>query len=457
MNISRKRRQYFIAFVDIILLVIAIYLSLWIRDLEIPFFARFLWHIPYFIPVIAVWIVCLYTAGFYSLEIPRTGYRTLTFLSIIAVICVLLGFAFFYLNNSAKLVPKPKTILVIYGLINIILIAIWRWLYNRITLRYFANTNIAVVGINNTVVELLQNMRKFSYMNYKIQFLYMEKSYYHNDDNVPIINDPVLFVDEIKKNKIQLVVVADKENLPQTMQNVLFELLRNHIYFIDLPDFYEIYMRQIPLDAVSELWFLANINLRSKIIYRLFKRAADIIMAFISLLITLPFWPLIIMLIKLDSSGPAFFKQVRIGYLEKQFTIIKFRTMCVSGNSHEPTATDDSRVTGIGKFLRRTRIDEIPQFLNVLKSDMSFIGPRPERPELIQKLEKVIPFYRQRLLVKPGLSGWDQVSGEYHSPSQEDTYKKLQYDLYYIKNMSFFLDVSIFFKTLVTMVNRGGV
>jgi lipopolysaccharide/colanic/teichoic acid biosynthesis glycosyltransferase len=118
---------------------------------------------------------------------------------------------------------------------------------------------------------------------------------------------------------------------------------------------------------------------------------------------------------------------------------------------------DDSRVTGLGKFLRKTRIDEIPQFLNVIKSEMSFIGPRPERPELIQKLELEVPFYRQRLLVKPGLSGWDQVSGEYHSPSQEDTYKKLQYDLYYIKNMSFFLDVSIFFKTLVTMVKRGGV
>jgi len=99
----------------------------------------------------------------------------------------------------------------------------------------------------------------------------------------------------------------------------------------------------------------------------------------------------------------------------------------------------------------------LPQFLNIIKSEMSFIGPRPERPELIQKLEAEVPFYRQRLLVKPGLSGWDQVSGEYHSPSREDTYKKLQYDLYYIKNMSLFLDVSIFFKTLVTIVKRKGV
>jgi exopolysaccharide biosynthesis polyprenyl glycosylphosphotransferase len=347
--------------------------------------------------------------------------------------------------------------LVIYGFVNVFLIAFWRNVYSRIALQYIANINIAIVGLNDTITELLKNMRKFSYMSYRVMFLYSVNSMVLEGGGIPIINDPILFIDEIKKSKIQIVVVADKENLPQSMQNVLFELLRNHVYFVDLPDFYEIFMRRIPLDAINELWFLTNINLRSKKIYRLFKRFVDTVMAFIFLLVTLPFWPLIMMLIKLESPGPAFFKQVRIGYLERPFTIIKFRTMKLSDNIHEPTGHDDSRITGFGKFLRRTRIDEIPQFLNVIRSEMSFIGPRPERPELIQKLESEVPFYRQRLLVKPGLSGWDQVSGEYHSPSREDTYKKLQYDLYYIKNMSFFLDVSIFFKTLVTMVKRGGV
>jgi len=456
MTISRKRRQFFIACVDAALLVIAVYLSLWLRDLQIPPFARFSRHIPYFLPIIVAWIICLYTAGFYSLEIPQTGYRILSYLCIIAVICTLLGFAYFYLNYKAKLIPKPKTILVIYGFVNTLLIAFWRWVYNRVALKYTANVNIAIVGMNDTVTELLLNMRNFSYMSYRVMFIYTEKPY-KKDDNIHIINDPALFVDEIKKNKIQMVVVANKENLPQTMQSILFELLRNHVYFIDIPDFYEIFMRRIPLDAVNELWFLTNMNLQSKKIYRQFKWILDSSMAFILFLVTLPFWPFIMLLIKIESSGPVFFKQVRIGYLEQPFNIIKFRTMRVSDNGEEPTNHGDSRVTRFGKFLRRTRIDEIPQFLNVIKSEMSFIGPRPERPEIIYKLEAEVPFYRQRLLVKPGISGWDQVSGEYHSPSREDTYKKLQYDLYYIKNMSFFLDVSIFFKTLVTMVKRGGV
>ena len=106
--------------------------------------------------------------------------------------------------------------------------------------------------------------------------------------------------------------------------------------------------------------------------------------------------------------------------------------------------------------MRKTRIDELPQMLNVLKGDMSLIGPRPERPELATELEKEIPFYHQRLMVKPGITGWDQVSGEYHSPSVEDTYKKIQYDLYYIKNQSIFLEMSIFFKTIMTVFLKLG-
>jgi lipopolysaccharide/colanic/teichoic acid biosynthesis glycosyltransferase len=179
-------------------------------------------------------------------------------------------------------------------------------------------------------------------------------------------------------------------------------------------------------------------------------------MAVFLLAITLPFWPLLILLIRLESPGPALFTQARVGYLGKPFVIMKFRTMRTGDNDFGPTEPGDNRVTRLGNFLRKTRLDEIPQFFNVLAGSMSFIGPRPERPELVEELEQAVPFYRQRLLVKPGLSGWDQVSGEYHSPSVEDTYNKLQYDLYYIKNMSLFLDISIFFKTLVTVFRRAG-
>jgi FlaA1/EpsC-like NDP-sugar epimerase len=235
MIISRKKRQLFIACIDIIILVSAVYLSLWLRDLQIPSVDRFLHHLPYFIPIITIWLVCLYTAGFYSLEIYQTGYRMLSQLSIITVICTLFGFAFFYLNMGARVVPK--TILVIYGFVVLAMTALWRWAYSRITLKYFANTDIAFIGVNDTVIELLNNMNSFSYMSYRVVFLYANKLHDYQVSSIPVINDSESFINEIQKNKIQMVVVANTDNLPKTTQDVLFELLRNYVIFINLPDF----------------------------------------------------------------------------------------------------------------------------------------------------------------------------------------------------------------------------
>jgi lipopolysaccharide/colanic/teichoic acid biosynthesis glycosyltransferase len=130
--------------------------------------------------------------------------------------------------------------------------------------------------------------------------------------------------------------------------------------------------------------------------------------------------------------------------------------MKVEDNNFQPVDDHDKRITPVGHFLRRTRLDEIPQFINILRGEMSIIGPRPERPELVQTLAHQIPFYHIRHLIKPGVTGWDQVSGEYHSPSLEDTYKKLQYDLFYLKHCSIYLDSTIILKTIATVIARGG-
>jgi len=126
------------------------------------------------------------------------------------------------------------------------------------------------------------------------------------------------------------------------------------------------------------------------------------------------------------------------------------------GNDFQPTEENDIRITGIGSLLRKTRLDELPQLINIIRGEMSFVGPRPERPELVKDLEQQIPFYNERMLVKPGLTGWDQVSKIYHSPSYEDTMEKLQYDLFYVKNRSFYLDFSIILKTISTVLSRSG-
>ena len=130
--------------------------------------------------------------------------------------------------------------------------------------------------------------------------------------------------------------------------------------------------------------------------------------------------------------------------------------MTEEGNTRLPTVPNDPRVTHFGRFLRKTRLDELPQVINILKGEMSIIGPRPERPEIAGQLQQEIPFYNERTLILPGVTGWDQVCGEYHSPNLEDTLKKLQYDLYYIKNRSIFLDFAIILRTIRTVIFGGG-
>jgi lipopolysaccharide/colanic/teichoic acid biosynthesis glycosyltransferase len=163
------------------------------------------------------------------------------------------------------------------------------------------------------------------------------------------------------------------------------------------------------------------------------------------------------MAVKMGSRGSFFFMQQRTGRYGGKFMAVKLRSMYVNSESSGPqwAQKNDPRVTKVGKFMRKTRIDEIPQLINILRGEMSFIGPRPERPEFIEKLEKKIPFYNERLLVKPGLTGWAQINFPYGA-SEADALQKLQYDLYYIKNRSFLLDLSILLKTVKTVLSGGG-
>ncbi|HKM40322.1 MAG TPA: exopolysaccharide biosynthesis polyprenyl glycosylphosphotransferase, partial [Patescibacteria group bacterium] len=260
----------------------------------------------------------------------------------------------------------------------------------------------------------------------------------------------------IKMHKINVLILEKDISEMKGLQKTLFNLLPSGINYCTLSKFYEEISGQIPIEILNKGWFLENLNLADKRNFERIKRLYDLGISGLMLILSLPFWPIIMLAIKIDSPGPIIFKQIRVGKNGKNFKFLKFRTMRVEDNTFKPTTTNDKRITRFGKFMRQTRIDELPQLINVLKGEMSFVGPRPERPELIKNLSQNIPFYNIRNLIKPGITGWDQISGEYHSPSIEDTYKKLQYDLYYIKNRSTYLDISIILKTIRTALGREG-
>ena len=188
------------------------------------------------------------------------------------------------------------------------------------------------------------------------------------------------------------------------------------------------------------------------------KRLSEIILSAVGLILTFPLLTLTALLIRLDSRGPIFFRQERVGENDKTFHILKFRSMIQSAEAEGDAVwaeKDDPRVTRVGRIIRKLRIDDIPQMINVLKGEMSFVGPRPERPEFVVKLKKVIPYYSQRHIVKPGITGWAQIRYTYGS-SIEDARIKLQHDLYYIKNMSTLLDLMIIFQTIKVVLLRKG-
>lgn len=183
----------------------------------------------------------------------------------------------------------------------------------------------------------------------------------------------------------------------------------------------------------------------------------DIAFSLVLLLILFPILLIVAILVKITSEGPVFYQQIRTGEHGVPFAILKFRTMVKDAEKLgvKWAEKDDPRITKIGRFLRKTRLDELPQLINILRGDMSFIGPRPERPEFDETLSTSIPYWRLRYLVKPGLTGWAQVNFDYGA-SIEDSQEKLKYDLYYIKNFSFYLDLKIVFKTLQVVVFGKG-
>lgn len=262
-----------------------------------------------------------------------------------------------------------------------------------------------------------------------------------------------------KKHRVNMIVVSMSERRGNFPLKDVLSCKLSGIKVVDALTFYEQGANKLLIENTDPSWFIFGDGFRITTFLRIYKRAFDIILSSIGLIITLPIIPLIATLLKITTPGTIFFRQARVGVGEKDFVLYKFRTMQNGAESDTGPVwaqVNDPRVTRFGKFLRKTRLDEIPQLYNVLKGDMSFIGPRPERPEFVKELKEIIPYYSERHFIKPGITGWAQVKYRYGS-SVEDTIEKLKYDLFYIKHVSFFLELQIMLETTrVVALGRGG-
>lgn len=453
MILNRKKIQFCIFVVDVGFLFLSLFLALTVRNFEIPTYTYYIQHIPLFLPTFLSWLVCMYVMNLYSIDQYSPFYKTVSFLLIAGIISTLIGFAGFYLFSKEI---SPKTIMVLQNVIFLVLTLAWHSFSRFIFSNKYTHSNYAFIGYNKTVNELLLLTKTKFFGNFVPKAIFDDKNEIENKE-VNYFTEIESFKTYIRENNIDTFILSPEYPLTKETSAFLFDELNNNAIFYSLPDFFEMIARKIPLGAINETWILTNTSYRGKFIFHLIKRIFDLLIVLILLPVTIILFPFVALSIKIESKGPVFFCQKRLGQYGKVFNLYKFRTMRTENNDGAFTTKNDNRITKTGKFMRKTRIDELPQILNILKGDMSLIGPRPERPELAVGLQKEIPFYNQRLIVKPGITGWDQASGEYHSPSVEDTYKKLQNDLYYVKNQGVALDFSILFKTVRTVFAKEGV
>lgn len=278
--------------------------------------------------------------------------------------------------------------------------------------------------------------------------------------NYEILNwQPTDSLDKLHQDWQAIVVSLSSNSWSQNLTDQLMQARFAGKEILNLSQFFEEIEKKVPVDFLSREWFIfeKGFDLFHNPLGLRVKRVLDLILALILVFFTWPIIVLFALLIKIESRGPAFYSQTRTGLNDRDFTIYKMRSMVTDAEKEgaQWAKSNDSRITRVGKFIRLTRIDELPQLWNVIKGDMSFIGPRPERPEFNLDLEKKIPFYRLRHLVRPGITGWAQVMYAYGA-SVEDSKQKLQFDLYYIKNFSFIFDMQIIFKTIrVVLFGKG--
>ncbi len=338
----------------------------------------------------------------------------------------------------------------------------WRIAFEWLSLRGAPTERILILGTNPAAINLARELSE------RRSELGLDVVGFVDTDpqavGRPLLNSSVLGVTReipeiVRNHRVDRVVVSLTDARGKlNMDELVVMKLNQGVRFDHLASVYEEYTGKIAVENLRPSWVIFSEGFRKTRLLTASKRASDVVLALVGLLLAAPVMAIVALVVRYTSPGPVIYRQVRVGKDGRLITIFKFRSMRVdaeAGTGAVWAATKDPRVTPVGRFLRRSRLDEIPQLLNVLRGDMSFVGPRPERPEFVAELTKQIPFYGQRHVVRPGVTGWAQVRHRYGA-SVEDSQEKLQYDLFYIKHLSMLFDLFILTETVKTVLMRRG-
>jgi exopolysaccharide biosynthesis polyprenyl glycosylphosphotransferase len=414
----------------------------------------------WFFALTFLWFMLASANDFYDLRLNSRFGSTLMRQLRITIQLLVVYLVIFFVSGRDSL---PRLFIIYHAIISFLLILLWRsWRPFLIGWSKFARRRALIVGTGWPAETILQIIKTEAEDAYEIAGLICseEEREQLNGDN-KILGTGADLAALVQQHGISELIMAYSNELPGDIFQGIMACYEHEVTIVPMPLLYEQITGRVPIEHVGQQHWTVVLPLEGRSLFNLYpalKRLMDILLGLVGLLIFVLILPVLALVIFLDSPGPIFYRQERVGRGGRPFYVVKLRSMIPNAERHSGpqwAQKNDPRVTRVGKILRKTRLDEVPQLLNVLSGEMSIIGPRPERGVFVDKLTTQIPFYRTRLAVKPGLTGWAQVRYHYGN-TEEDALIKLQYDLYYIRHQSLALDMLIMLRTLGKMLALQG-
>ncbi|MBE2193979.1 MAG: sugar transferase [Anaerolinea sp.] len=459
-QLNLSERQLLLMFGDTFAIVVAITLSLFIWSVvsREGFSLEFLIPRAYwYILLPTIWFLLARANDFYDLRLVSQRGRSLMRLIFIEFQLIIVYLIIFFLSAREAL---PRLFVLYYAVLSFLLIMLWR-LWRPFLIGFTATRRRAlIIGAGAGAEVIIRTLQQEAGEDYQV--LGMVGSSEQSELASKLVGTGRDLPYLVKENQVSELIIAYEGELPADVFQGVMACYESGVTIVPMPLLYEQITGRVPIEHVGQVHWTVVLPLQGRTAaittYLALKRLMDVGLALLGLTVfALIFIPLVI-LMQLDSRGAIFYVQERVGRGGRRFRVIKLRSMIPDAEKYTGpkwATDDDPRITKVGKILRKTRLDEVPQLINVLRGEMSIVGPRPERPHFVEQLTEQIPFYRTRLLVQPGLTGWAQVRHGYGNTT-EDALIKLQYDLYYIRHRSITLDLLIILRTVGKVLSMGG-
>lgn len=456
LQLRLSERRFLLMFGEAICVVLAIMLALgiwaWVgaRAFDSAFILQ---QVTWFIFLPLLWFILASANDFYDLPVLRDRWVSFQRLGLITLQMLVVYLVVFFFSERDAL---PRLFILYYGALSFLFVVAWRMISPSLLGWTSTARRVLIVGTGEAAVTMLDTLQQIAPQSYDVVGIVGDTI----DSRVLPIGTGQELLDIVIREDVRELVMTTSGRLSDDAFQGVMDAYEQGVVITPMPLLYERLTGRVPVEHVGDNWALVlPIDLSSAVrVYVGFKRLGEVVLAGIGLLLFSLMLPFIAMALWLDSRGSIFYTQERVGHNGRIFTIIKLRTMIPNAEKKTGAAyaqKGDLRITRVGRILRKTRLDELPQLWNILKGDMSLIGPRPERPIHVQRLQEKIPFYRTRHIIRPGVTGWAQVRYDY-TTTDEGTLIKLEHDLYYIRHQSLWLDINILVRTVGKVLRMSG-